>query len=65
LLAGVAGLVVRHETLEVAGAVQGVLSDGELRERLAQGGRSAASRLGWDEPVSEMVGLYKKFAKPT
>jgi glycosyltransferase involved in cell wall biosynthesis len=65
LLAGVAGLVVRHETLEVAGAVQGVLSDGELRERLAQGGRSAASRLGWDEPVSEIVGLYKKFAKPT
>jgi glycosyltransferase involved in cell wall biosynthesis len=65
LLAGVAGLVVRHETLEVAGAVQEVLSDGELRERLAQGGRSAASRLGWDEPVSEMVGLYKKFAKPT
>jgi len=65
LLAGVAGLVVRHETLEVAGAVQGVLSDGELRERLAQGGRSAASRLGWDEPVSEMVALYKKFAKPT
>lgn len=65
LLAGVAGLAVRHETLEIAGAVQGVLSDGELRERLAQGGRSAASRLGWDEPVSEMVGLYKKFAKPT
>ena len=65
LLAGVAGLVVRHETLEVAGAVQEVLSDGELRERLAQGGRSAAGRLGWDEPVSEMVALYKKFAKPT
>jgi glycosyltransferase involved in cell wall biosynthesis len=65
LLAGVAGLVVRHETLEVARAVQGVLSDGELRERLAQGGRSAASCLGWDEPVSEMLRLYKKFAKPT
>jgi glycosyltransferase involved in cell wall biosynthesis len=63
LLAGVAGLVVRHETLEVARAIQGVLSDGELRERLAQGGRRAASRLGWDEPVSEMARLYEKFAK--
>jgi glycosyltransferase involved in cell wall biosynthesis len=63
LLAGVAGLVVRHETLEVARAIQRVLSDGELRERLAQGGRSAASRLGWDEPVSEMARLYEKFAK--
>jgi glycosyltransferase involved in cell wall biosynthesis len=65
LLAGVAGLVVRHETLQVAGAIQGVLSDRVLRERLAQGGRSAACRLGWDEPVSEMVRLYEKFAKPT
>jgi glycosyltransferase involved in cell wall biosynthesis len=65
LLAGVAGLVVRHETLEVARAVQEVLSDGALRERLAQGGRSAASLLGWNEPVSEMLCLYEKFAKPT
>ena len=65
LLAGVAGIVVRHETLEVAQAVQEVLSDGELRERLAQGGRRVARRLGWDEPVNEMAHLYKKIAKPT
>jgi glycosyltransferase involved in cell wall biosynthesis len=65
LLAGVAGIVVRHETAEVRRAVQEVLSDGALRERLAQGGRSAARRLGWDEPVSEMARLYEKIAKPT
>src|SRR5262249_37613246 len=64
LLAGVAGLAVRHETSDVARAVQEVLLDGELRERLAQGGRSAASRLGWDEPVSDMERLYSKLAKP-
>lgn len=59
LLAGTAGVVVRHETSEVAGAVKDVLFDGKLRERLAQGGRSAAMRLGWDGPVSEMERLYK------
>ena len=65
LLAGGAGLVVGHETLAVGQAVQHVLSDGALRDRLAQGGRSAARRLGWDEPVSEMAKLYEKLAKPT
>jgi glycosyltransferase involved in cell wall biosynthesis len=65
LLAGVAGLVVGHETLEVGQAVQQVLCDEALRERLAQGGRSAARRLGWDEPVSEMARLYEKLAEPT
>jgi len=64
LLAGTAGIVVRHETSEVAAAVKEVLSDGELRERLAQGAKSAASRLGWDEPVSEMERLYAKIAGP-
>lgn len=62
LLAGSAGLVVRHETSDVAEAVKQVLFDGELRNRLAQGGRSAASHLGWDEPVSEMERLYAKLA---
>ena len=65
LLAGVAGLVVRYETEEVGRAVQQVLSDVALRERLAQGGLSTARRLGWDEPVSEMARLYEKIAKPT
>jgi glycosyltransferase involved in cell wall biosynthesis len=65
LLAGTAGLVVRHETSEVAAAVKRVLLDGELRQRLAQGGRSAASRLGWDEPVYEMERLYAKLAVTT
>jgi glycosyltransferase involved in cell wall biosynthesis len=58
LLAGAAGVVVRHETSEVAEAVKEVLFDGELRKRLAQGGKSAAMRLGWEGPVSEMERLY-------
>jgi glycosyltransferase involved in cell wall biosynthesis len=62
LLAGTAGVVVRHETSELTEAVKEVLFDGELRSRLAQGGRNAANRLGWDQPVIEMERLYAKLA---
>jgi glycosyltransferase involved in cell wall biosynthesis len=58
LLADSAGIVVRHETSDVRKAVQEVLSDRALRERLAQGGRLAAGRLGWEQPVAEMDRLY-------
>ena len=58
LLAGTAGVVVRHETGEVAEAVKEVLFDRELCERLAKGGKSVAMRLGWDGPVGEMERLY-------
>jgi glycosyltransferase involved in cell wall biosynthesis len=62
LLAGTAAVVVRHETSAVAAAVNEVLFDEELRERLAQGGRGAARRLGWEGPVSEMERLYASLA---
>jgi len=65
LLAGTAGLVVRHEIREVAEAVKEVLFDRGLRERLAEGGRSAATRLGWDGPVSEMERLYGSLTGPS
>ena len=62
LLAGSAGIVVRRVTSQVAQAVKEVLSDGELRGRLARGGRSAAGRLGWDEPVRQTESLYARLA---
>jgi glycosyltransferase involved in cell wall biosynthesis len=65
LLAGSAGIVVHHVTSEVAQAVKEVLSNGELRDRLAQGGKSAAGRLTWDEPVGQMELLYEKLAVPS
>jgi glycosyltransferase involved in cell wall biosynthesis len=65
LLAGMAGIVVQHEISEVAAAVKEVLFDGRLRERLAQGGKSVARGLGWDEPVSQTERLYARFAGPT
>lgn len=65
LLADSAGIVVGHVTSQVAQAVKEVLSDGELRERLAQGGKRAAGRLGWDQPVGQMELLYEKLAVPS
>jgi len=64
LLGGNAGMVVRHEASEVARAIREILSDRALGERLAQSGKSAASRLGWEEPVKQMELLYQKLATP-
>ena len=62
LLAGIAGIVVKHETDGVARAVELVLSDGTFRERLSNGGKRAAGTLGWEEPVSAMEKLYSALA---
>jgi glycosyltransferase involved in cell wall biosynthesis len=62
LLSDSAGIAVRHETSDVRKAVQEVLSDVGLRERLAQGGRRAAGRLGWEQPVADMERLYLRLA---
>ena len=64
LLAGLAGIVVGHETGRVARAVEQVLSDSKLREQLSEGGKKAAGKLGWDGPVSAMEKLYGALAGP-
>ena len=64
LLRGNAGIVVRHEASEVARAIRDILTDGALRNRLAQSGKSATSRLGWDEPVKQMELLYESLCFP-
>jgi glycosyltransferase involved in cell wall biosynthesis len=62
LLDGIAALVVVHETKAVAQAVKEILSNLELRMRLSEGGRGAASRLGWDEPVYALEQIYAELA---
>jgi glycosyltransferase involved in cell wall biosynthesis len=64
LLRGQAGIVVRHESSEIARAIEAILSDGALRGRLAEGGQSATNRLGWDEPVKQMEQLYAELLVP-
>ena len=65
LLRGHAGIVVRHETSEVARAIEEILSDRALRSRLAEGGKNATNLLGWDEPVKQMERLYEELAVPS
>ena len=62
LLDGIAALVVVHETTAVAQAVKEILSNLELRMRLSEGGRAAASRLEWDEPVYALEQIYAELA---
>jgi glycosyltransferase involved in cell wall biosynthesis len=62
LLADEAGLVVRHDTTELSRALERVLSEPELRSRLAAGCAAVTSRLGWDEPVRDMEVLYATLA---
>jgi glycosyltransferase involved in cell wall biosynthesis len=62
LLAGVAGLVVGHETGAMAQAVERILRDAELCARFSEGGKQVASQLGWEQPVSAMEKLYAELA---
>jgi glycosyltransferase involved in cell wall biosynthesis len=62
LLANEAGLVVRHDKAAVSKAIERILSEAELGSRLAAGCANVIARLGWDEPVLEMEGLYGTLA---
>jgi glycosyltransferase involved in cell wall biosynthesis len=62
LLAEKAGLVVRHDAAALLEALERILSDSELRGRLAAGCAEVTSRLGWEEPVREMEALYTMLA---
>jgi glycosyltransferase involved in cell wall biosynthesis len=65
LLADVAGLVVPHDSGELARAIRAVISDPKLHARLAAGCGEVTARLGWEEPVREMEVLYNKLAIKT
>jgi glycosyltransferase involved in cell wall biosynthesis len=55
-------LVVPYERTAVVDAIRRVLSDGALRERLAQGGPAAARRMSWDTVAEAQERIYKDVA---
>ena len=55
-----AGLVVTHDPDSLSSALHQVLRDETLRTRLAAGCQEVTSRLGWEEPVSDMEKLYSR-----
>jgi glycosyltransferase involved in cell wall biosynthesis len=62
LLRDEAGLVVRYDTAALSGALRRVLSEADLHARLVAGCAAVTSRLGWEEPVRDMEGLYSGLA---
>lgn len=62
LLADVAGLVVPHDVSPLARAIERLISESDLRERLSEGCQEVAARLGWEKPVREMEILYNELA---
>jgi glycosyltransferase involved in cell wall biosynthesis len=53
-----AGLVVAHDAMAMARAIERILVEPGLQKRLAVAARDIASRLDWEEPASKMEELY-------
>lgn len=57
------GIVIPHEEGELVKALDELLQNGTLRERLGRQAMTAAAKIGWDEPVRETEALYTKLAE--
>lgn len=58
LIKDVAGLVVAHDATSVAKALDLLLRDPQLHAKFVSGCVELTSRLGWEEPVTQMESLY-------
>jgi glycosyltransferase involved in cell wall biosynthesis len=58
-------LVVPYERTAVVDAVRRVLSDAQLRERLARGGVEAARRTSWDRVTDLQEEIYREVSPPS
>jgi glycosyltransferase involved in cell wall biosynthesis len=52
-------LVVAYEQAAVTAAIERVLSDGELRRRLAEGGRAVAREWSWQRVAAQQEKIYR------
>ncbi len=55
---GVSGLLVPQDMVAVRIALERVLRDDTLRERLASGGRAHAAKSSWDDNAARVLGIY-------
>jgi glycosyltransferase involved in cell wall biosynthesis len=58
-------LVVPYDRSAVVGAIRRVLSDDQLRDRLARGGPAAARRMSWDHVTDVQEQIYRAVASRT
>ena len=62
-----AGLVVKHDEKELGRAIERVLLESGLQQRLRAGCAVVTEQLGWEQPINEMEGLYRsmgQFSRP-
>jgi phosphatidylinositol alpha-1,6-mannosyltransferase len=57
VLAGTSGILVAPNVMAIAGAITGLVQDGEARSRLAQGALAHARDLSWERCAAETYGL--------
>jgi len=62
VLAGVAGLVVKHDEIALTNALQKLLHDETLYARLQAGCAAVLDALSWNQPVEQMVYIYATLA---
>jgi glycosyltransferase involved in cell wall biosynthesis len=62
LLAGVAGLVVKHDEIALTNALQELLHDETLYARLQAGCATVRDALDWNQPIEQMVNIYAALA---
>lgn len=62
LLAGVAGLVVKHDESALADALQELVHDEALYARLQASCATVLDALSWNQPVEQMVDVYAAIA---
>lgn len=65
LLKDTAGLVVRHEELELRNALVRLLEHEDVYRKLQQGCATAIDKLGWDQPLEQMEYSYSRLARRT
>jgi glycosyltransferase involved in cell wall biosynthesis len=62
LLAGVAGLVVKHDESALADALRELLHDEGFYARLQAGCATVLDALSWNQPIEQMVNVYAAIA---
>lgn len=62
VLAGVAGLVVKHDESALTNALQELLHDETLYARLQAGCATVLDALSWNQPTDQMVDVYAAIA---
>jgi glycosyltransferase involved in cell wall biosynthesis len=63
LLRGTAGIIVKHDQIELQGALERLLQNDELCRQLHEGCSVAVANLDWEQPLQQMQQIYSGLAR--